>query len=222
MSYDCDARILFESSRHAKAEGLRWGVGLSKTVKEVALLGPVSQLACLSCCSILTERASGGCAVGGRLLSTPSRLFLHTGQVSCCDRERIKNIFICRRKNVRGITAVHFFFCKRFLCCRGSPRFQDEWCTVKTSVTNLREQFKPISPLTTSTPPSLPAPAKALYSHCGSNGGRVASWQIPLMNTPPYKLDTPVCSLREKKKQEKQKNRKQGYECVHGEERERE
>lgn len=106
---------------------------------------PVSQLACLSCCSILTERASGGCAVGGRLLSTPSRLFLHTGQVSCCDREREKN------EVYQPNTVVHFF-CKRFLCCRDSPRFQDEWCTVKTSVTNLREQFKPISPLTTSTP----------------------------------------------------------------------
>lgn len=46
----------------------------------------------------------------------------------------------------------------------------------------------------------LPAPAKALYIHYESNGGRVASWQIPLMNTPPYKLDTPFCSLGEKKK----------------------
>lgn len=49
---------------------------------------PVSQLACLSCCSVLMERASGGSDVGGRLLSTPSRLFRHTGQVSCCDGEK--------------------------------------------------------------------------------------------------------------------------------------
>lgn len=49
---------------------------------------PFSQIACLSCCSVLMERASGGSDVGGRLLSTPSRLFRHTGQVSCCERER--------------------------------------------------------------------------------------------------------------------------------------
>lgn len=34
------------------------------------------------------ERASGVSDVGGRLLSTPSRLFRHTGQVSCCEAER--------------------------------------------------------------------------------------------------------------------------------------
>lgn len=52
----------------------------------------------------------------------------------------------------------------------------------------------------------LPAPTKALYIHCGSNGDRGASWQIPLMNTLLYKLDTPVCGLkREKPEKLKQK-----------------
>lgn len=49
---------------------------------------PVSQIACLSCCSVLRERDSAGSDVGGRLLSTPSRLLRHTGQVSCFESRK--------------------------------------------------------------------------------------------------------------------------------------
>lgn len=49
---------------------------------------PLAQIACLSCCSVRIERFSGGSDVGTRLLSTPSRLFRHTGQVSCCGSRR--------------------------------------------------------------------------------------------------------------------------------------
>lgn len=62
----------------------------------------------------------------------------------------------------------------------------------------------------------LPAPTKALYIHCGSNGGKGASWQIPLMNTPHSKLDTPVCTLDKKTKKGKgKKSMEQGTEITH-------
>lgn len=58
-----------------------------KNSKRGRVSWPCFQMACLSCCSVLMERASGGSDVGGRLLSTPSRLLRHTGHVSCWERE---------------------------------------------------------------------------------------------------------------------------------------
>ena len=62
---------------------------------------------------------------------------------------------------------------------------------------------------------SLPAPAKALYIHCGSNEGREAFWQIPLMNTPPCKLDTPVCRLGEKNRRHRDRKYERMCLCVY-------
>lgn len=110
-------------------------------------------------------------------------------------REAEKNVLICTQK-VSGITASKAYSEKTlvwFLCCRHSPQFR--MCdTLKNVVTNPTD-LQTLQPTDHIHSSSLPSPAKALYIHCGSNGGRVASWQIPLMGTPPYKLDTPVCSL---------------------------
>lgn len=89
------------------------GVPSLKTVVEeveffffVCLFVCTPQIACLSCCSVLRERASGGSDVGGRLLSTPSRLFRHTGQVSCCDGKKKKRkcafTYFKKKKNKNG------------------------------------------------------------------------------------------------------------------------
>lgn len=73
-------------SKHSVESGVR--SACLDNSDEGSVAWPVAQIACLSCCSVLMERASGVSDVGERVLSTPSRLFRHTGQVSCCDGER--------------------------------------------------------------------------------------------------------------------------------------
>lgn len=76
--------IIYFNWKHSAGEGLSWKVHLFKSdIKEVEF-----QIVCLSWRSVLIERVSWGSDAGKRLLSTPSRLFRHTGQVSCCDKGR--------------------------------------------------------------------------------------------------------------------------------------
>ena len=60
-------------------------VSLEKLQKCVHGVHPgVGQMVCLSKGSGLIEGGSVASDVGGKLLSTPSRLLRHTGHVSCC------------------------------------------------------------------------------------------------------------------------------------------
>lgn len=153
MNYDCDACILFKSSRCAKAEGLRWGVRLSKTVKEAALLGPCLSSPASPVAPSWRSGLLGAVLWAGGCCPHHQGFFCTLGRYrAVTGREKKTYLSADEMSEVYQPNTVAHFFCKRFLCCRDSPRFQDEWCTVKTSVTNLREQFKPISPLTTSTP----------------------------------------------------------------------
>lgn len=128
----------------------------------------ISQIACLSCCSVLRERASGGSDVGRRLLSMPSRLFRHTGQVSCCDRKK-KKTCKCPSRKVGCITAALLLV---FFLHTPQQSIRD---TLKTFWTNLPRGVLIIKFIKHIHSSLLPAPTTALCIHCESNGDRAAS-----------------------------------------------
>lgn len=129
----------------------------------------ISQIACLSCCSVLRERASGGSDVGRRLLSTPSRLFRHTGQVSCCDGKKKKKHVNVQAEKLAA-SRQHFF--SVFFLHTSQQSIRD---TLKTFWTNVPRRVLIIKFIKHIHSSRLPAPTTARCIHCESNGDRAAS-----------------------------------------------
>ena len=116
--------------------GWRWAACLFENSRGGRDVCPVFQMACLSGCSVLTERSSGGSDVGGRLLSTPSRLLRHTGQVSCWERR--ENMVTHLKGECQNRSSLGWY--------------SYPWSQDVGKYSNTSQTFKPLNQLTTGTP----------------------------------------------------------------------